>query len=96
MKRWRECMAETLAERLERLLPGGRGIWVPMDHAASRYPEAGIGDTDAAVDAAIAGGADAIVLQKGAVSHHSNRTGWDGFVCPVSYTHLTLPTNREV
>ena len=77
-------MAETLPERLERLLPGGRGIWVPMDHGASRYPEAGIEATDAAVDAAIAGGADAIVLQKGAVSHHANRTGWGGFVCHVS------------
>ncbi|HJL54666.1 MAG: hypothetical protein QGH57_04225 [Candidatus Thalassarchaeaceae archaeon] len=77
-------MAETLSERLERLLPGGRGVWVPMDHGASRYPEAGLGDTDAAVDAAIAGGADAVVLQKGAVSHHVERTGWGGFVCHVS------------
>ena len=27
----------------------------------------------------------------------SERTSWDGAVImPVSYTHLTLPTNREV
>ena len=77
-------MSETLDERLERLLPGGKGVWVPMDHGATRYPEAGIEDTDAAVDSAIDGGADAIVLQKGAVSYHANRTDWGGFVCHVS------------
>ena len=29
------------------------------------------------------------------VERFKERTSWDGAV-PVSYTHLTLPTNREV
>ncbi|RJU87821.1 MAG: fructose-bisphosphate aldolase, partial [Candidatus Poseidoniales archaeon] len=58
-------MADALANRLETLLPGGRGVWVPMDHSASSFPENGLMDADSAVDAAIEGGADAIVLHKG-------------------------------
>lgn len=73
-----------LDERLQRLLPDGRGVWIPMDHGISGYPEDGLDRMDAVVDAIIAGGADAIVCQKGVVSHQSGRTGWDGFVCHVS------------
>jgi DhnA family fructose-bisphosphate aldolase class Ia len=39
---------------------------------------------DSVIDSIISGGADAIVCQKGVVSHQSTRTGWDGFVCHVS------------
>ena len=39
---------------------------------------------DSVVEAAISGGADAIVLHKGALSHHVDATGWGGFVCHVS------------
>ena len=39
---------------------------------------------DSLVDAVISGGADAIVLHKGALSHHADATGWGGFVCHVS------------
>ena len=77
-------MADTLEDRLARILPGGRGVWVPMDHGASGYPEAGLGDMDSVVEAVISGGADAIVLHKGALSHHADATGWGGFVCHVS------------
>jgi len=55
-----------------------------MDHGASGYPEAGLGDMDSVVEAVISGGADAIVLHKGALSHHADATGWGGFVCHVS------------
>ena len=78
------CMSGSLAERLERLLPNGRGIWIPMDHGLSGYPEDGLDRMDTVIDSIIAGGADAIVCQKGVVSHQSSRTGWDGFVCHVS------------
>ena len=77
-------MADVLAGRIEAILPGGRGVWIPMDHGASGFPEPGLEDTDSAVDFAIEGGADAIVLHKGAVSHHSKRTGWGRFVCHLS------------
>ena len=77
-------MSGSLAERLERLLPNGRGIWIPMDHGLSGYPEVGLDRMDMVIDSIIEGGADAIVCQKGVLSHQHNRTGWDGFVCHVS------------
>jgi DhnA family fructose-bisphosphate aldolase class Ia len=78
------AMSGSLAERLERLLPKGRGIWIPMDHGLSGYPEDGLDRMDTVIDSIITSGADAIVCQKGVVSHQSSRTGWDGFVCHVS------------
>ncbi|HIC50730.1 MAG: fructose-bisphosphate aldolase [Candidatus Thalassarchaeum betae] len=84
MRHWRGCMADTLGDRLERILPGGRGVWIPMDHGVSGYPESGLERMDSVVDSAIEGGADAIVLHKGALSHQLGRTGWGSFVCHVS------------
>ena len=77
-------MAETLFERLARLLPDGKGVWIPMDHGISGYPEKGLERMDEVVDSCIEAGADAIVLQKGSLSHHFERTGWNRFVCHVS------------
>lgn len=77
-------MADTLFERLNRLLPGGKGVWIPMDHGISGYPEKGLERMDEVVDSCIEAGADAIVLQKGSLSHHVERTGWNRFVCHVS------------
>ena len=73
-------MSDVLANRLGRILPNGRGVWIPMDHGLSGYPEDGLDRMDSVIDSVIAGGADAIVCQKGVVSHQSTRTGWDGFV----------------
>jgi len=81
-------VADALARRLETILPRGRGVWVPMDHSASSFPEHGIMDSDSAVDAAIEGGADAIVMHKGAVSHHFTRTSWGRFVCHASLSTI--------
>ncbi len=77
-------MADVLANRLETILPNGKGVWVPMDHGVSNFPEHGLQDTDSAVDAAIEGGADAIILHKGAITHQFERTGWKRFVCHAS------------
>ncbi len=79
-----QIMTGSLSTRLERLLPNGRGVWIPMDHGLSGYPEDGLDRMNSVVDSIISGGADAIVCQKGVVSHQSSRTGWDGFVCHVS------------
>ena len=68
-------MADALSDRLDRILPGGKGVWIPMDHGASSFPVRGLEDTDSAVDAVISGGADAIVMQKGLLSHNSARNG---------------------
>ena len=77
-------MAETLEERLARLLPGGKGVWIPMDHGISSYPENGLDRMDEVVDSCLEAGVDAIVLQKGSLTHQLERTGWNGFVCHVS------------
>ena len=42
-------MADTLDDRLARILPGGKGVWVPMDHGISGYPEAGLESMDSLV-----------------------------------------------
>ena len=63
----RLVMTDLLESRLETILPNGRGVWVPMDHSASSFPEQGLLDSDKAVDAVIEGGADAIVMQKGPI-----------------------------
>lgn len=81
-------MANTLEERLERILPGGKGVWIPMDHGASSFPVEGLSDTEYAVDSVIRGGADAIVMQKGLLSYHNSRNGWDGYVCHVSVSTI--------
>ena len=57
-------MANTLEERLERILPGGKGVWIPMDHGASGFPVDGLTDTEFVIDSVIRGGADAIVFRR--------------------------------
>ncbi len=81
-------MADTLFERLNHLLPGGKGVWIPMDHGISGYPEKGLERMDEVIDSCIEAGADAIVLQKGSLSHHVERTGWNRFVCHVSVSTI--------
>ena len=75
-------------DSLSRVLPGGRGVWIPMDHGLSGYPETGLNQMDNVIDSVIKGGADAIVLQKGLLTHQFSRTSWDGFVCHLSLIHI--------
>ena len=35
-------MVEGLESRLDMILPGGKGVWIPMDHGISQYPEDGL------------------------------------------------------
>ena len=63
---------------LDKLLPNGRGVWIPMDHGVSDYPVSGLDDTEMRITELIEAGVDAIIAQKGLVSH---------------YSHLTKPTN---
>ena len=57
-------MSDGLAERLQRLLPNGRGVWIPMDHGLSGYPENGLDRMRPVIDSIINARADAIVCQK--------------------------------
>lgn len=88
MKRRRIRMGNTLEERLGRILPGGKGVWIPMDHGISGYPEKGLDNMDDIVGSCISAGADAIVLQKGVLSHQVRKTQWKNFVMHVSVSTI--------
>ena len=77
-------MSGDLSSRLERLLPNGRGVWIPMDHGLSGYPEKGLENMDSVIDSVINARADAIVCHKGIISRQYERTGFTKFVCHVS------------
>jgi len=57
---------------LDRLLPNGRGVWIPMDHGVSDYPVLGLDDTESRINELIKAGVDVIIAQKGLVSHYSS------------------------
>ena len=59
-------MGEGLVDRLARILPEGKGVWVPIDHGISGYPEKGLERMDDVESSCISSRADDIVLQKGA------------------------------
>ena len=75
---------DSCSEVLSKLLPRGRGVWIPMDHGLSGYPELGLDRMDSVIDSVIRARADAIVLQKGVLTHQFQRTSWDRFVCHLS------------
>jgi len=58
------------AKRLQRLFPGGKGVWIPIDHGASDYPCEGLDDLEATITGLVEAGVDAIVAQKGVVNHY--------------------------
>ncbi|MCP2507081.1 MAG: 2-amino-3,7-dideoxy-D-threo-hept-6-ulosonate synthase [Candidatus Thalassarchaeaceae archaeon] len=77
-------MMKGLETRLEQILPGGKGVWIPIDHGISNYPEVGLENINSTIKILIDSGVDAIVLHKGVLSHQKKLTEWDGFVCHVS------------
>jgi len=62
-------MPEGLESRLDRILPGGKGVWVPLDHGISQYPEEGLENMDKIIEQLINSQVDAIVIHKGVLSH---------------------------
>jgi DhnA family fructose-bisphosphate aldolase class Ia len=66
-----------------------------MDHGISAYPEKGLDNMDQVVSSCISGGADAIVLQKGALSHYVETTGWSNFVCHVSVSTVNAGEKNQ-
>ncbi len=77
-------MVGKLEGRLRRILPGGKGVWIPMDHGISNFPEEGLENTNYMIKTLIEAGVDAIVVHKGVLSHQVKMTDWDGFVCHIS------------
>ncbi|MDP6906825.1 MAG: 2-amino-3,7-dideoxy-D-threo-hept-6-ulosonate synthase [Candidatus Thalassarchaeaceae archaeon] len=88
-------MEDELSARISRLFPNGRGVWIPMDHGISSYPEKGLDKMDTVIDSIIAGGADAIVCQKGVLTSQYSRTNWDGFVCHLSVSTVHGGSNSQ-
>ena len=60
------------AQRLATLLPNGRGVWIPIDHGASEYPNPGLEDLEGLIQSLVAAGVNAIVAQKGVVSSYAH------------------------
>ena len=52
------------ASRLEKILPNGRGVWIPIDHGASDYPTEGLVDLEGTIKALIRAEVDVILAQK--------------------------------
>ena len=59
------------AQRLQRLLPKGKAIWIPIDHGVSSWPVLGLGDIGELISDLKSGGVDAIIAHKGIVSAHN-------------------------
>jgi len=54
------------------LLPNGRGVWIPIDHGVSDFPVEGLENLEELISKLVEGGVDAIVAQKGVVSHYGH------------------------
>ena len=53
---------------IDSILPNGKGVWIPIDHAVSDYPVNGLENLDELMDKISK--ANAIIAQKGVVSHY--------------------------
>lgn len=71
------------SDRLDRLLPNGRGVWIPIDHGMSDYPTQGLEDTEQLIRQLVSAGVNAIVAQKGVASHYSH-------LCENSDTNMVI------
>ncbi|MFB6298502.1 MAG: 2-amino-3,7-dideoxy-D-threo-hept-6-ulosonate synthase [Salinirussus sp.] len=69
-------MSAGRSARLSRIGTGGRYLVVPMDHGLTLGAVNGLVDIESTVDAVTAGGADAVLTQKGVASRvHDHRNG---------------------
>ena len=55
------------ARRLARILPGGRTLIVPIDHAVTSGPITGLGDARHTIERVLAGEPDAMLMHRGAL-----------------------------
>ena len=60
--------------RLEKLLPNGKGFFVPIDHAITSFPEKGLGNLSELLPKIYS--ANAIIAHKGVVSHYKNQNNF--------------------
>jgi DhnA family fructose-bisphosphate aldolase class Ia len=60
------------AQRLNTILPKGRGVWIPIDHGASDFPNPGLHDLKHLITQLIEAKVDVILAQKGVVSRFAH------------------------
>lgn len=58
------------ADLLSKILPGGRGVWIPIDHGVTDFPVEGLIDVESTIKSLISAGVDAIIAHKGLVGHY--------------------------
>ncbi|RJU83191.1 MAG: fructose-bisphosphate aldolase [Candidatus Poseidoniales archaeon] len=58
------------ADLLSKILPGGRGVWIPIDHGVTDFPVEGLTDVESTIKSLISAGVDAIIAHKGLVGHY--------------------------
>ena len=79
--------ADLHAQRLKKLLPGGKAVWIPVDHGASGYPVSGLKNM-AELYSQLSPVVDAVVAQKGVVSYYSAFKGTE------LIAHLSVSTEH--
>jgi DhnA family fructose-bisphosphate aldolase class Ia len=57
---------------LDKVLPNGKGVWVPIDHGVTDFPCEGLANIEQTILDLIAGEVDVIVAHKGVVGRYSN------------------------
>ena len=57
---------------MAKIVPKGKGVWVPIDHGVTDFPCVGLENIEATITAIIAGGANVIVAHKGVVDKYSH------------------------
>ncbi|HJM44845.1 MAG TPA: 2-amino-3,7-dideoxy-D-threo-hept-6-ulosonate synthase [Candidatus Poseidoniaceae archaeon] len=61
-------------KRLEKLLPNGKAMFIPIDHAMSSFPEKGLGNLSQLLPQLSS--ANAIIAHKGVISHYNNQNNF--------------------
>jgi len=68
------------AARIERIGTGGRHVIVPMDHGLTMGAVKGLADIESTIDAVTAGGADAVLTQRGIAPRVHGNTNGAGYI----------------
>jgi fructose-bisphosphate aldolase/2-amino-3,7-dideoxy-D-threo-hept-6-ulosonate synthase len=81
--------------RLARIGTGGRYLVVPMDHGLTMGPVTGLTDLESTVDAITAGGADAVLTQKGVADRVHGNLNAAGFIVHLNGSTTIGPDEED-
>jgi len=88
-------VSENKASRLERLLPGGKGVWIPIDHGASDFPCPGLEDLEQTIRGLVEAGVNGIVAQKGVVDRYHTLSEGTNTAMVVHYSVSTRHAGND-